>query len=278
MTQRLPLRASPAVPRPPEEDLRSVARALDILQAFGRGQPELGVTELARVLRLSKSTVHRLLRLLASRGVVAQDPATRRYRLGVELLWLGSLVRDGMDLRREALPVMRELQARAGETVNLNVERDGHRVCIEKVETSHPIRDFVDIGRPLPLYAGASGKVLLAHLPDQRVAEILRAADPAAIAGRLPTGAALRRELARIRRQGYASTSGERVEGASSVSAPVWDAEGRVVASLSISGPSYRFRPERVRVFARLVVSAAREISGRLGHRSSGRPEGRARR
>lgn len=257
-----------------EDELRSVARALDILQLYGTGQPELGVTEIAGRLRLSKSTVHRLLRLLADRGFLAQDPRSRRYRLGLELLWLGSLVRDGIDLRREALPTMQRLQEQTGETVNLNVERDGHRICIEKVESTHPIRDFVEIGRPLPLYAGASGKVLLAHLPPARIDEVLRRADPAGVARRRVSRHALLRQLEEIRRAGYAATSGERVEGASSVSAPIRDAEGHVVAGLSVSGPTYRFTAERVQRFARLVVQAAEEISRRLGYRRIPGPEG----
>lgn len=127
---------------------RAVERALDILLAFLRDGPEQGITDLGRTLRLPKPTVHRLVRALVSRGFLARDPRTGRYRIGASILRLGTLFLVGADVRQAALPVLRDLARATGETANLNVIIDNHRVCIEKVESTQDIRHFVEIDRP----------------------------------------------------------------------------------------------------------------------------------
>ncbi|HEY8368514.1 MAG TPA: IclR family transcriptional regulator [Thermodesulfobacteriota bacterium] len=263
-----------------DDELRSVARAIDILMLFDAGRPLLGVTEVAQSLGVSKSTAHRLLQLLGDRGFVAQDTQSRRYRLGLTLLRLGRLVAEGLDLRREALPVMRRLQERTGETVDLNVERDGYRICLEKIEGQQAIRQFVEIGRPLPLHAGASGKVLLAHLPPARIERILAGPLPRFTRRTVTDPRRLGRQLQEIREQGYACSVDERIDGASSASAPIRDATGTVVAGLTVSGPTFRIGPEQLRQFAVLVREAASEVSTALGCPEGSRPSigGRSRR
>jgi len=245
---------------------RAVERALDILLAFLGDGPEQGITDLGRTLRLPKPTVHRLVRALASRGFLARDPDSGRYRIGASVLRLGTLFLAGADVRQAALPVLRDLARATGETANLNVVIDGHRVCIEKVESTQDIRHFVEIGRPTPLYAGASGKVLLAFAQPEQIEAVIRG-------GLKPLGprtvldaARLRRQLAEIRGRGYATSSNERVAGASAVSGPVRDGTGRVVAGLTLSGPSYRFTPGRVREYVNLVRRGAERISASLGY------------
>ncbi|MDR7521935.1 MAG: IclR family transcriptional regulator [Armatimonadota bacterium] len=259
------------MPRQPSASVRSVERALDVLLCFDFESPRLGVSEIARRLGLSKSTVHRLLVALERRGFVRQDPATGAYTPGLQLFRLGRVVQNGMELRAQALPVMRRLQAQSGETVNLNIVVGRHRVCIEKVESRHDVRHFVEIGKPLPLHLGASGKVLLAHLPPQEVAAAIREArrwpgTPRAILAALP------RQLAEIRRRGYAWGISERVPGAFSVSAPIRNDTGEVVAGLTISGPVLRLAKGDIPRFARMVVRAAAEISASLGFLAGERP------
>lgn len=252
------------------QSVRSVERALDILLLFTAGQAEMGITDLAEKAGLSKSTVHRLLTALQNKGFIQQNPENQRYSLGLTLLHLGNLVGDRLDLKRLARPTMTHLQDETGETVNLNIVRDNRRVCIEKVESRHDVRHFVEIGRSLPLYAGASGKVIMAFMEPEQVEEIIASTG---LAGYTPNTItdpdAFREELSRIRQRGYATSLGERVEGAASVSAPVWDRDGKVVASLTVSGPTFRFTPERVLLFVDLLRSAADELSRALGYRGS---------
>ncbi len=245
-----------------------MARALDLLWAFVE-DGEMGVTELSRRLALPKSTVHRLLEPLVVRDLVVQDPATGRYRLGPAAFRLGSAFARSLDVRQAALPAMHDLARRTGETVNLNIRQGTYRVCIEKVDSVQDVRHFVELGRPLPLFAGASGKVLLAYADADVLAAVLRDLRP--LTGRTVTDPnRLRAQLARIRRQGYAVSWNERVEGAAAVSAPVWDAAGTVVAGLTVSGPTYRFTPARVRELVPMVVEAAAQISSRLGYSAGG--------
>jgi len=255
--------------RAESQSVRAVERALEILLLFSLEQQELSITEIARSVGLSKSTVHRLLTALQTKGFVQQNPENQKYSLGMVLLHLGHVVSEQLDIRRLARPLMRQLERETGETVNLNVNRDGYRVCIEKVESHHDVRHFVEIGKRLPIYCGASGKVLMAYMEPDEVEEIVRRTGLSPYTSRtIADPAALRQELEAIRRRGYATSTSERVEGASSVSAPVRDSTGKVVASLTISGPSFRFTPEKVLDFIDKVRAAAAELSRILGYRA----------
>ncbi len=244
---------------------KAVERALDILLEFLNHTGEIGITDLSRRLRLPKATVHRLVATLGSRAFVAKNTETAKYRLGLSVFRLGSQFLDQLDVRKAALAVMKELAEQTAETVNLNIVRERRRVCIEKIESTHDIRHFVELGRPVPLYAGASGKVLLAHLDQAEIAAIiaegLRPLTPRTVISAVK----LQQELAEIRRRGHATSVDERVVGAASVSAPIRDAAGGVVAGLTISGPSYRFTHDSVGRFIDLVVHGAAEISLALG-------------
>ncbi|MCS7236403.1 MAG: IclR family transcriptional regulator [Armatimonadota bacterium] len=252
----------------PHRGTQAVARALDVLWAFAEGGA-MGVSELSRRIALPKSTVHRLLEPLVARDLVVQDPATGRYRLGPGVFRLGSAFAKSLDVRQAALPAMHELARRTGETVNLNIRQGAYRVCVEKVDSVQDVRHFVELGRPLPLFAGASGKVLLAYADTDVLAAVLRGLRP--LTGRTVTDPdRLQAQLARIRRQGYAVSWNERVEGAAAVSAPVRDAAGTVVAGLTVSGPTYRFSATRIRELVPMVVEAAAEVSSRLGYSPGG--------
>lgn len=247
---------------------RAVERALDVLLAFADQGGDLGITELSRHLGLPKPTVYRFVEALARRDLLARDSQRRRYRLGLSALRLGSAYLRDLDVRRVALPVMQELARATGETVDLNIVRGYHRVCIEKVESDQAIRHFVELGRPLPLYAGASGKVLLAWMEPADMEAVIAAGLPPLTPRTVTDPGRLRADLAEIRRRGYAISVGERVAGASAVSAPVRDASRRVVAGLTISGPTYRLTPTRLRRFSGLVRRGAAKISAGLGYTS----------
>lgn len=236
-----------------------IERAGDILSQFSIEEPVLGITEIAKRTALNKGTVYRILLTLEQMGFVRRDDMTQKYRLGLALFRLGSLVQAGMDVRREALPVMHKLSEQCGETVNLNVIYENQRVCLECVETSHSIRNWVQIGMTAPLIRGASGKILLAYMSDADIAMNIKdmPAHEASV---------LRSQLNAIRDQGYAVTNGERASGSAAVSAPIFNCCGQTVASLTISGPSDRFSDSVINKNILLVKNAAREISQKLGY------------
>ncbi|MBX6377477.1 MAG: IclR family transcriptional regulator [Clostridia bacterium] len=251
--------------------VHAVARALEILKAFTPERPCLGVSEVSRLLRMPKTTAYRMLVTLQAGGFLRQDPETGKFRLTPVLLRLAHVVTVQHELGQVARPFMHQLTARTGETTALSVVQGHQRVVIEKVECAQELRAMTYVGQTAPLYAGASGKVLLAFLRPERVEEVLRQTGLAAETPHTPCEPdRLLRELDRIRSEGYALSKGERVVGVHSVAAPVRDHAGDVVASLSLVGPSVRFGDERMAEVVPLVLDTAGVISRALGWSGAG--------
>ena len=151
---------------------QSLERGLAILSAFRPDQPLLGISELARMLELNRSTTHRYVSTLCRLGYLQQDASTRRYRLGPRVLDLGFSAINSMELREIAAPQMQELSDETGHTVNLAILDHADIVYIERVRSSQPGQRHIDLnlhaGARLPAYCTSMGKVLLANLPDGR--------------------------------------------------------------------------------------------------------------
>ena len=148
---------------------RALEKALDLLFSFQPDSPEQSLFQISRRLRFPPSTTRRLLKTMMSRRLVQQDPITKLYRLGPGVFYLASVAKEGLDVRRIALPVMEKLRDLTGENTTLHELRDGKRVCIEKVESKQVLRDTILIGDQFPAHCGASGKVLLAYLPAEEL-------------------------------------------------------------------------------------------------------------
>lgn len=246
--------------------VQSVERAIAILKAFSPEEPELGVGELSRRLNLPKSTVFRLLSTLEAGGLVAQDPDTGRYRLGVDLIGLANSVIAHADVRRVARPHLRRLADELGETVSLSVLDGWDAVNLDQFIPAHRLVIRAGwVGRRMPAHAVSVGKVLIAFLPEEQVRAFFDGALPAFTPHTITDPHALRAELARVRDQGYATAFEELEEGLHAVSAPVRNHEGAVVAAISVSGPGYRLTRERVVEIAPQVVETADLISREMG-------------
>lgn len=246
------------------------ARVADVLLLFTHGPAAVGVSEIARQLDLSKAVVHRILQSLASRSFVVADPVTREYRLGTSAVALGARALRDLDLRRVARPVLRRLRDDTGETTTLSELVDHSRVYLDQFESRQEIKMTVELGRPYPLYAGASSRAILAFLPPETVQRVLDSGLPPLTARTVNSPDELLRGLGPVRQQGYATSLGERQPGAGSVAAPVFNIEGEVVGSLSVCGPVSRFGGEVMARYAPMVVAAAGEVSRALG--SDARP------
>jgi DNA-binding IclR family transcriptional regulator len=244
--------------------VQSVDRAVTILEILAR-DGEAGVTEVARELGVHKSTASRLLAALDRRELVAQDTARGRFRLGVGLVRLAGAVGRGLDLVQESRPVCRALALEAGETVNLAILSGRDALYLDQVAGPAALSPHNWAGQRIPLHATSDGKVLLAYLPEAELTEAL-APPLARFTERTVTAAAdLACVLSEVRRQGYATAVEELEAGLTAVAAPVRNAEGVVVASISASGPSFRIPAGRIPVLAASVRRAAAEISRRLG-------------
>lgn len=247
--------------------MKAVTRAIDLLNALTGEQDGLGLTTLCRRTGLSKSVIIRLLRVLRQHELVDYLQDTKKYVLGPRCLYYGSSFLSHLDVRSKAKPVMVELRNRTGESVALFVRYGRHKVCIDRVESPHELRQSIEVGRPFPIHAGASGKVLLAYLPNEQLEQLISGElvrlTPFTVCDR----EALLKEIDKIRRNGYAVSFQERVLGVSAVAMPIFGAGGKIVASLSISAPSSRISTNDIRQYIELGLSAAEEISRRLGHR-----------
>lgn len=246
---------------------RTVDRALAVLLEVGeRGSDGLSLAECAAVLGFSKPTTHRVLRTLTARGFLRADRERGVYTLGVASLRLGMDFLVQLDVRREALPLLRELADETGETVHLGVLEGSDVVYVEKVESRHAVRMFSRIGHTMPAYSTGVGKAILAFLPP----EALDAALPERLVARRPRTitdpAALRAQLAEIRGRGYSIDDCENEEGIRCVGAPVLDHAASVVAAISVAGPETRVTQERVPDLGGLVSAAALALSLRLGY------------
>ncbi|MBA3061393.1 MAG: IclR family transcriptional regulator [Atribacteria sp.] len=250
--------------------IQSIKRAIQILNSFTPQEKELSITELSKKLNLHKSTIHRIFVTLEDESLVVKNQITQKYRLGIKLFELGHLVQDQMEIRAYALPIIKELAQKTEESVDLNILSDGKRVSIEKIESPHDVRRIIQLGKSLPLYCGGSGKALLAFLPDEEIDEILHKEELIPLGPNTITNPVqLKKHLKEIRRKGYAISFEERILGSASIAAPILDYKGKVVASLSISGPTTRFTKKKVPILISLVKEAAQKISTSLGYHTN---------
>lgn len=235
-----------------------------MLLAFVGADPAIGVTEISRKLGMSKAVVHRILQSLVSRQLVVLDEDSRGYRLGPAAAALGAHALRNLDLRRAALPVLRRLQHETGETTTLSELLGTARVYLDQVPSLKEIKMTVEVGRPFPLHAGASGKAILAFAPPG-LRELVLGRPLPALTPLTPTRRTeIEAELARIEEAGTAISFGERQHGAGAVAAPVLGVDGYALGSISVCGPVDRFDEQTVEHMRPLVLKAAREISRAL--------------
>jgi DNA-binding IclR family transcriptional regulator len=243
--------------------VQSVDRALTILELLAR-DGEAGVTEIAAGLGVHKSTAFRLLVTLEAHRLVEQVNDRGRYRLGVGNLRLAGATTARLDLVTEARPVCRQLAADTGETVNITVRSETSALYLDQVAGSSALQSHNWVGQHIPLHATSNGKVLLSELSEAELKTALRDL-PRFTDSTITTRAKLRDELAKVRADGYALAVDELEVGLTAAAAPIRSAHGDIIASMSISGPSFRLEDDRLAHVVPMLVAAATEVSHRLG-------------
>ena len=253
--------------------LQSVERALRILLSFEEEGEEKTLGETATLLSVHKSTASRLVATLRKHGLLERDGSGDRFRLGPEVARLGMLALGERGLSEVAREPMAELAAQTGETVTLGVLQAGELTTVVQFDSRYVVGPQNWVGRRTPIHATSDGKVWLAFgdakLPPGRLAALTK---------RTHTRRGdLARELETIRRRGWATAVGELEEGLHGVAAPVVDGSGRCRAALSVSGPSYRIRPEDLPRLAELCRRTARRIGALVapGDEPAGARDGR---
>lgn len=240
-----------------ESGIRVLSRALDILECFTETSPEMTLMELTEKSGLSTSTVHRILRALEQREYLFRNEDTKRYSLGPRIEYLAGLTnsKPEADLRVKARESLIELRNQFDESASLYVREDEYRVCAERVEGGQTLRSVVKIGERMSVKQGATGKMLMAGMPDEELRELLENEYDAVI-----------QDVERARKQGYWVSNGERETGLTSIGAPVYNASGEVVAAIGLSGPSGRMIDEHLTEKVLAVVEQARKLSRKMGY------------
>lgn len=250
--------------------VQSIKKAIKILNCFSLNNKELSITEIAKMLKLHKSTIYRMMVSLEDENFVTSNLETKKYRLGIKLLELGNIVQKQIEIRKYSLPIMREIANKTKESVDLNILSGWKKISIERIDSSYPIREVIQLGKGLPIYCAASGKVIMAFLSDEMIDNIIQSQKlvpltPKTIIDPLK----LKEDLKEIQRNKYAISFEEGVLGTAAVAAPIFDYSGKVIASLSISGPVDRFTKDKISLYIPLVKEATEKISFLIGYNNS---------
>lgn len=248
--------------------IRSVAKALMILDLLAAKQSDMSLGEIARELDLPKSTLHGLLSTMRDFGYVEQSPFDGRYRLGVRLFEIGNIVANNWDVRRVAAPYIQKLVDELGETVHLVILDKGEVLYIDKRESHQSLRIVSQVGMRLPAHCTGVGKVLLAYLSPGEVKRIIATRGlPRYTRNTITDPHRLEAELEKIRAAGYAVDNEEIMDSLRCVAAPLRNYEGKVCAAISVAGPVARLEGERFQLAVELVTRTAAAISAGLGYR-----------
>jgi len=243
--------------------VQSVDRAITILELLAR-QGESSVTEIAAELGVHKSTAFRLLVTLETHRLVEQVNDRGRYRLGVGNLRLAGATTARLDVVSEARPLTRQLAADTGETVNITVRSEESALYLDQAAGSSALQSHNWVGQRIPLHATSNGKVLLSELSQRDFDEALPHL-PRYTEHTITSRERMKEELAGVRRLGYALAVDELEVGLTAAAAPIRSAHGDIIASMSISGPTFRLTRQRLEETVPMVVAAALEVSHRLG-------------
>ncbi len=233
-------------------------------------QPEktgLGVTEIANQIDINKSSVYRILSTLVQYGYIEQDAETGKYKLGYKFLEISSKLLESIDLRAEARPFLQELENETNEVIHLVVYDQGEVVYIEKLEGNETLRMHSKVGKRAPMHCTSVGKAILAHLPSSIVSDILeRKGMPVHTDKTITDKEEFMKELGQVRQKGFALDLEENEYGITCVAVPIFDHLGKVIAAVSISGPTMRMTDDRLDALKSKMVKTGQGISARLGH------------
>jgi len=246
--------------------VKSLEKGIDLLMLFSGGPPGLSLPETATALGIPESTAYRLLVTFQKKHLIVRDPITRKYGLGASLLRLQTAVRTHLDSVRLAFPHLEELAERSGETSQLYLLQ-GQQVVLEgEVTSRNAIRYVEEEGTSEPLHASASGRAILAFLPEEYLARYLQQSELRPITPYTVTDPQkLRKLLVRARSQGFAISFQQVLVGIRAVAAPVFDHRGEPIGSLVVGGPDPRFTDKKARGLGPLVREHAGKLSTALG-------------
>ncbi|MEF2097961.1 IclR family transcriptional regulator [Bacillus sp. CFBP9009] len=252
-----------------ENMVKSVSRALDIITIVSLKKGGLGVTEISKQIDINKSSVYRILSTLVQYGYIEQDSETERYKLGYKFLEVSSKLLESIDLRSEARQYLQELENTTNEVIHLVVYDQGEVVYIEKLEGNETLRMHSKVGKRAPMHCTSVGKAILAYLPSNVVLNILEQKGmPMHTDKTITNKDDFLQELIQVRIKGYALDLEENEYGITCIAVPIFDHSGKVIAAVSISGPTMRMTDQRIDLLQLQMIQIGKKISTRLGFES----------
>ncbi len=248
-----------------EPKVKSLAKALRVLECFTAKTPELGITEISDQLGLCKSNVHNIVSTFEQSGYLERDERTSKYRLGLKVLELSYIINFNLGLHKVLKPFMQALADEVGETVFFAIPNEGRIIYLEGAYPVSSLAVRSILGEQAEMYCTSLGKAILAFLPPGEASRAMSRQSLRSFTAQTITDiASLTRELDRIRRQGYSIDNMEHEHGVCCVGVPVFDRNGNLVGAMSITGPSPRFEKEAIQNYAAKLIMIAQQISVRL--------------
>jgi DNA-binding IclR family transcriptional regulator len=251
--------------------VQALDRAFAVLDLLGESETPLGLAQVASSLQLHKSTAHRFLMVLERHRMVERT-SNGKFRLGLRLFDFGNRAIEQYDLRDRAQPHLRRLVAETEETAHLCILEAARVIYLDKIEPARSVRMITRIGASNPVHCTSVGKAILAFLAPERAAEVVRRIRFERLTQRtIATPDALRVEMEKTRRRGYAVDDEELEEGLRCIAVPLLDAQRQPVAAVSISGPSFRVTAQKLPAIANHLLQCVRGISADMGYVSGSR-------
>jgi IclR family transcriptional regulator, KDG regulon repressor len=246
--------------------VHSLERGLDLIELLTDKETEVSLTEISQEIGFSKTTTHRILKALKSRGYMQQDPVTLNWKPSYKLFEIGNKVVRSLNIRKEAIPVLTKLANETGETAYLMIRDKDEALCLERIDGFQNVRIlYLQVGGRVALHVGAGPRTLLAHLPEEEIDRIIQVKGlPRWTPKSITHPGLLKRNLRKIRENGYALSFEDVTEGASAVGCPVRDWMNEVVAAISISGFANHFNRNTLPHLISITKAGALELSRRL--------------
>jgi IclR family transcriptional regulator, acetate operon repressor len=259
---------TPSKPGAATGQVQSLTRGLSILEALGKAEGGLTLTDIAHRVALAPSTAHRLLSTLEKMGYVYQAGDLALWYVGLQAFAVGTTFLSNRDFVAQSHPYMRRLMEQSGETANLGILDGTEAVFIDQVQCREMMRTIVKLGSRVPLHASGVGKAIFASLPDEQIDAILKVKGlPRITDNTITSPETMWASVRVIRQRGWSFDDEEHAVGTRCVASPIYDEHADALGAISLAGPSSRLPDPRIKQLGPLVAHTAEEITRKLGGR-----------
>ena len=250
-----------------KEKIKSIEKALDLLELLSDNKIEMGITEINRELHMGFSTIHRILNTLRYRGYIVQNQQTSKYMLGTKLFILGCKVQNTTNLIKLVTPFLQRLSQNTNETINFAILEGREAIYLFKIESKEMLKAGIEVGTKVAAHCASLGKILLAFLPEQEFMMLYPNNDeklPTFTPNSISSVEELKKCLKKIKKQGYAIDEEEFKIGVNCLGVPIINNEGKAIAAISISGPVSRFNLFEMEKVKSMLIALSQDISKQL--------------